>query len=142
MKTGGWKGFVIKNRYLVFAVLCFLVGGVLAMMSLIQKVSLFLGVGGIVILTGAMFYFCLKLVTERSYRDYYEDSYRIEHETIEEEIKKSVTYHRYQEAVLNRYESACRDIGMSKEQSEWLLMLLMDEKKKTDLEMKEKGIHI
>ena len=38
MKTGGWKGFVIKNRYLVFAVLCFLVGGVLAMMSLIQKV--------------------------------------------------------------------------------------------------------
>ena len=142
MKTGGWKGFVIKNRYLVFAVLCFLVGGVLAMMSLIQKVSLFLGVGGIVILTGAMFYFCLKLVTERSYRDYYEDSYRIEHETIEEEIKKSVTYHRYQEAVLNRQESTCRDISQSKRQREWLLTLIMDEKKKADLEMKEKGIHI
>ena len=63
-------------------------------------------------------------------------------ETIEEEIKKSVTYHRYQEAVLNRYESACRDLGISKEQSEWLLMLLMEEKKKADIEMKEKGIHI
>lgn len=138
----GIKGFIIKNHYLVFAVLCFLVGGVLAMVSLIQKVPLLLGVLGIVILTGAMFFFCLKLVTERSYREYYEDSYKIEHETIEEEIRKSVTYHRYQEAVLNRYESACRDLGISKEQSELLLMLLMEEKKKADLEMKEKRIHI
>jgi len=141
MKTG-IKNFVVKNHYLVVAVLCFLVGGVLAMMCLIQKLPLLLGVLGIFILTGAMFYYCLKLVTEKTYREYYEDSYQIEHETIEEEIKKSVTYHRYQEAVLNRYESACRDLGISKEQSEWLLMLLMEEKKKTDIEMKEKGIHI
>jgi hypothetical protein len=141
MKTG-IKSFIVKNHYLVIAVLCFLVGGVLAMMCLIQKLPLLLGVLGIFILTGAMFYYCLKLVTEKTYREYYEDSYQIEHETIEEEIKKSVTYHRYQEAVLNRYESACRDLGISKEQSEWLLMLLMEEKKKADTEMKEKGIHI
>ena len=141
MKSG-LKSFLAKNYYIVFAVLCFLTGGILALMSIIQKVPLLLGVLGVVILTGAMFYYCLKLVTEKTYREYYEDSYKIEHETIEEEIKKSVTYHRYQEAVLNRYESACRDLGMSKEQSEWLLMLLMDEKKRADTEMKEKGIHI
>jgi hypothetical protein len=141
MKTG-IKNFVVKNHYLVVAVLCFLVGGLLALMCLIQKVPLLLGVLGVFILTGAMFFYCLKLVTEKTYREYFEDSYKIEHETIEEEIKKSVTYHRYQEAVLNRYESACRDLGISKEQSEWLLMLLMEEKKKADDEMKEKGIHI
>lgn len=141
MKSG-IKSFFVKNHYIVMAVLCFLTGGILALLSIIQKVPLLLGVLGVVILTGAMFFYCLKLVTEKSYREYYEDSYKIEHETIEEEIKKSVTYHRYQEAVLNRYESACRDLGMSKEQSEWLLMLLMEEKKKADTEMKEKGIHI
>ena len=107
MKTG-IRNFIVKNHYLVIAVLCFLVGGVLALMCLIQKVPLLWGVLGVFIITGAMFYYCLRLVTEKSYREYYEDSYRIEHETIEEEIKKSVTYHRYQEAVLNRYESACR----------------------------------
>ena len=141
MKSG-IRNFIIKNHYLVVAVLCFLIGGVMALLSLIQKMSLLWGVFGVVILTGAMFFYCLKLVTEKSYREYYEDSYKIEHETIEEEIKKSVTYHRYQEAVLNRYESACRDLGISKEQSEWLLMLLMEEKKKADIEMKEKGIDI
>lgn len=141
MKSG-LKKFLVKNYYIVVAVSCFLTGGILALMSIIQKVPLLLGVLGVVILTGAMFFYCLKLVTEKTYREYYEDSYKIEHETIEEEIKKSVTYHRYQEAVLNRYESACRDLGISKEQSEWLLMLLMDEKKRADTEMKEKGIHI
>ena len=141
MKSG-LKKFLVNNHYIVVAVLCYLTGGILALMSFIQKVPLLLGVLGVVILTGAMFFYCLKLVTEKTYREYYEDSYKIEHETIEEEIKKSVTYHRYQEAVLNRYESACRDLGMSKEQSEWLLMLLMDEKKRADTEMKEKGIHI
>ena len=114
----------------------------MALLSLIQIMPLLWGVLGVVILTGAMFYYCLRLVTEKTYREYYEDSYKIEHETIEEEIKKSVTYHRYQEAVLNRYESACRDLGISKEQSEWLLMLLMEEKKRADDEMKEKGIDI
>ena len=141
MKSG-IRNFIIKNHYLVVAVLCFLIGGVMALLSLIQKMSLLWGVFGVVILTGAMFFYCLKLVTEKSYREYYEDSYKIEHETIEEEIKKSVTYRRYQEAVLNRYESACRDLGISKEQSEWLLMLLMEEKKKADIEMKEKGTDI
>lgn len=134
--------FVSRNRYLVIAVLCFLIGGIMALLSLIQIMPLLWGVLGVVILTGAMFYYCLKLVTEKTYREYYEDSYKIEHETIEEEIKKSVTYHRYQDAVLNRYESACRDLGISKEQSEWLLMLLMEEKKRADDEMKEKGIDI
>ena len=142
MKKMGLKGIIIKNHYLVVAVLCFLAGGIMAMLALIQKLPLMMGVSGVVILTGAMFFFCLKLVTEKSYRDYYEDSYRIEHETIEEEIIKSATYHRYQEAVLNRYESACRDLGIGKEQSEWLLMLLMEEKKKADDEIKKKGIHI
>ena len=134
--------FVSRNRYLVIAVLCFLIGGIMALLSLIQIMPLLWGVLGVVILTGAMFYYCLKLVTEKTYRENYEDSYKIEHETIEEEIKKSVTYHRYQDAVLNRYESACRDLGISKEQSEWLLMLLMEEKKRADDEMKEKGIDI
>lgn len=141
MKSG-IKIFFVKNQYIVVAVLCFLIGGIMALLSIIQKVPLLLGVLGVVVLTGAMFYYCLKLVTEKSYREYYEDSYKIEHETIEEEIKKSVTYHRYQEAVLNRYESACRDLGISKEQSELLLMLLMEEKKRADIEMKEKGISI
>ena len=136
------KNFVSRNRYLVIAVLCFLIGGIMALLSLIQIMPLLWGVLGVVILTGAMFYYCLRLVTEKTYREYYEDSYKIEHETIEEEIKKSVTYHRYQDAVLNRYESACRDLGISKEQSEWLLMLLMEEKKRADDEMKEKGIDI
>lgn len=122
--------------------LSFVVGGVLALLSLLQKMPLLFGVLGVVILTGAMFYYCLKYVTEKSYRKYYEDSYNIEHETIEEEIKKSVTYHRYQEAVLNRYDSACRDLGMSKEQTQWLLMLLMEEKKKADEDMRKNGIVI
>jgi hypothetical protein len=137
-----FKRLIKRNRFIIIAFLAFAVGGVTALLCLIDKVPLFVGVLGVVILTGALFYFCLKFITEKSYREYYEDSYQIEHETIEEEIKKSVTYHRYQEAVLNRYESACRDLGISKEQSEWLLMLLMDEKKKADDEMKEKGIHI
>ena len=46
---------------------------------------------------------------------------------------------RYQEAVLNRYDSACRDLGLSQEQSDWLLTLLMDEKKKVDEELSAQG---
>lgn len=136
------KKLISRNKYIIIAFSAFALGGVTALLCLIDKVPLLLGVSGIVILTGVLFYFCLKFVTEKSYREYYEDSYQIEHETIEDEIKKSVTFHRYQEAVLNRYESACLDLGLSKEQSEWLLMLLMDEKKRVDQEMKEKGIHI
>ena len=48
-------------------------------------------------------------------------------------------YHRYQEAVINRYDSACRDLGLSQEQSDWLLSLLMEEKKKVDKELKVQG---
>lgn len=131
-----------SNTDFLVALMAFVAGGVLAILALVQKVPMLIGVLGVVILTAAMFYYCLQYMTEKSYRQYYEDSYNIEHETIEEEIRKSVTYHRYQEAVLNRYDSACRDIGMSKEQSEWLLMLLMDEKKKSDDDMKRNGIAI
>ena len=50
-----------------------------------------------------------------------------------------MVYHRYQEAVINRYESACRDLGLSEEQKDWLLVLLMDEKKKVDEQLKAEG---
>ena len=60
MKTG-IKSFIVKNKYLAFAVLCFLVGGVLAMLCLIQKIPLICGVAGVFVITGAMFYYCLKL---------------------------------------------------------------------------------
>ena len=50
-----------------------------------------------------------------------------------------MVYHRYQEAVINRYESACRDLGLSEEQKDWLLTLLMDEKNKVDEELKAQG---
>ena len=46
MKTG-IKSFIVKNHYLVIAVLCFLVGGVLALMCLIQKIPLIFGVMGV-----------------------------------------------------------------------------------------------
>lgn len=136
------KTFLTRNRHVLCAMLLFVIGGVLAMLCMIQKVHLLLGVLGITLLTGGLFFFCLKFVTERQYRQYYEDSYNIEHDTIEEEIRKSATYHLYQEAVLNRYQSACSDLGMSTEQSEWLLRLLMEEKTKTDANLKENGISI
>lgn len=134
--------FFSKNRYVLWAFLFFAVGGVMTLLCLIQKIPLFFGVLGVGLLTGCMFYYCLKFVTERSYKEYYEDSYNFEHETIEEEIKKSATYHLYQEAVLNRYESACRDLGLTTEQRSLLLMLLIEEKKKVDADVEQNGIHI
>jgi len=134
--------FLSRNRYVVWAFVLFAVGGVLTLLCLIQKLPLILGVLGVSVLTGGMFYFCLRFVTERSYKEYYEDSYNIEHETIEEEIKKSATYHLYQEAVLNRYESACLDLGLNDEQRSLLLMLLIEEKKKVDADLEKNGIHI
>ena len=110
------------------ALLLFIVGGTLGMLGLIQRVPLVLGITGIVILASGLFYYCLSFSSERVYKNYYKDSYEIEHETIEDEIRKSMVYHRYQEAVINRYESACRDLGLSEEQKDWLLTLLMDEK--------------
>lgn len=142
MANNGIKSFFTRNAMVWIAFLIFIVGGLLSMFSLIQKVPVLIGVLGITILSGGLFFFCIKFITEREYKKYYEDSYNIEHETIEDEIKKSMTHHRYQEAVLNRWESACRDLGILDEQRDWLLMLLMDERKKTDAELKENGIEL
>jgi hypothetical protein len=126
-----------KNELL--ALLMFLVGATLGMLGLIQRVPLTVGILGIVILSTGLLYFCLSYSSERVYKNYYKESYDIEHETIAEEIRKSMVYHRYQESVINRYESACRDLGMSDEQKDWLLTLLMDEKNRVDEELKAEG---
>jgi len=119
-----------------------LVGGFLSVLGLLQRVPLLIGLAGVLMLATALFFYCLRYTTEKAYKEYYKESYDIEHSTIEEEIRKSMTYHRYQEAMLNRYESACRDLGITKEQSDWLLMLLMDEKNQVDKDLKENGFHI
>lgn len=119
----------------LLALLLFLVGAVLALLGLIRVLPLVLGILGIMILATGMFYFCLKYSSEKVYKQYYKDSYEIEHEGIEEVILKSMRYHRYQEAVLGRYESACRDLGLVDEQKDWLLDLLMAEKRKVDDEL-------
>ncbi len=126
-----------KNELL--AIVLFFAGGTLAMLGLIQRVPLVLGILGVVILSAGLFYFCLSYSSESVYKDYYKESYEIEHETIEDEIRKSMVYHRYQEAVINRYESACRDLGLSDEQKDWLLQLLMEEKNKVDEQLKAEG---
>ena len=123
----------------LIALLIFLAGSVLGMLGLIQIVPLALGILGIVILACGLFYFCIRYTSEKVYKEYYKDSYEIEHETIEEEIRKSMVYHCYQEAVLGRYESACRDLGLVDEQKDWLLDLLMQEKDKVDEELKAQG---
>lgn len=131
---------LIKNyKNEIVALLLFFAGGTLGMLGLIQKVPLVLGILGIVILASGMFYYCLSSSSEKVYKEYYKESYEIEHETIEEEIRKSMVYHRHQEAVLNRYESACRDLGLTEEQKDWLLTLLMEEKKRVDEELKSSG---
>ena len=123
----------------LIALLIFLAGSVLGMLGLIQIVPLALGILGIVILACGLFYFCIRYTSEKVYKDYYKDSYEIEHDTIEEEIRKSMVYHRYQEAVLARYESACRDLGLVDEQKDWLLDLLMAEKDKVDRQLASEG---
>lgn len=131
---------ILKNHSNeLLALLFFLVGATLGMLGLIQKVHLVLGILGIVVLATGLFYFCIHFTSERVYKEYYKDSYEIEHETIEDEIRKSMRYHRYQEAVLGRYESACRDLGLVDEQKDWLLDLLMAEKKKVDDELDAQG---
>lgn len=127
------------HRNELIALLLFFTGGTLGMLGLIQRVPLVLGILGIVILASGLFYFCLSYSSESVYKNYYKDSYEIEHESIEEEIRKSMVYHRYQEAVINRYESACRDLGLSDEQKDWLLTLLMEEKNKVDEDLKASG---
>ncbi|MBQ9450548.1 MAG: hypothetical protein IJU34_04440 [Bacteroidales bacterium] len=128
-----------SHRNELLALVIFLAGSALSMLGLIQKVPLFIGIFGVVILATGLFYFCIKFTSERVYKEYYKDSYEIEHETIEDEIRKSMRYHRYQEAVLGRYESACRDLGLVDEQKDWLLDLLMAEKNKVDEELKKQG---
>ena len=117
----------------------FLLGATLGMLGLIQRVPLLVGMLGIVILASGLFFFCIMYTSEKVYKEYYKDSYEIEHETIEDEIRKSMVYHRYQEAVLSRYESACRDLGLVDEQKDWLLDLLMAEKNKVDEELEAEG---
>ena len=128
-----------KHRNELLALAVFLVGATLGMLGLIQKVPLVAGILGIVILAAGLFFFCINYISEKVYKEYYKDSYEIEHETIEDEIRKSMRYHRYQEAVLGRYESACRDLGLVDEQKDWLLDLLMAEKNKVDEQLKAEG---
>lgn len=131
---------IFKNhRSELLALVIFLAGSALGMLGLIQKVPLLLGILGIVILASGLFFFCINYTSEKVYKEYYKDSYEIEHETIEEEIRKSMRYHRYQEAVIARYESACRDLGLVDEQKDWLLDLLMAEKNKVDVQLEAEG---
>lgn len=126
-----------KNELLAFGL--FLVGAALSMLGLIRTVPLIAGIVGVVILSTGLFYFCLRYTSETTYKDFYKENYEIEHETIEEDIRQSMAYHRYQEAVINRYESACRDLGITEEQKNWLLQLLTDEKDRVDEELKAEG---
>ena len=131
---------IFKNhKSEIFAFVIFLAGSTLALLGLIQKVPLVVGVLGIVILASGLFWFCIRYTSEKVYKEYYKDSYEIEHDTIEDEIRKSMVYHRYQEAVLARYESACRDLGLVDEQKDWLLDLLMAEKNRVDKELADQG---
>ncbi len=135
------KTFSILRNHIseLMALAIFLVGATLGMLGLIQKVPLVLGILGIVLLASGLFYFCIKYTSEKVYKEYYRDSYEIEHESIEEEIRQSMRYHRYQEAVIARYESACRDLGLVDEQKDWLLDLLMAEKQKVDESLAAEG---
>ncbi len=133
------SSIVKLHRAEISALVLFLAGATLGLLGLIQKVPLVVGIFGIVILASGLFYFCLRYSSEKVYKQYYKDSYEIEHETIEEEILKSMRYHRYQEAVLARYESACRDLGLVDEQKDWLLDLLMAAKNKVDEELNAEG---
>ena len=123
----------------LLALAIFLVGATLGMLGLVGKVPLVVGILGIVLLAAGLFYFCIRYTSEKVYKEYYKDSFEIEHESIEEEIRKSMVYHRYQEAVIGRYESACRDLGLVDEQKDWLLDLLMAEKQKVDETLASEG---
>ena len=131
---------IFKNHRSELAALAiFLVGAILAMLGLIQKVPLIVGILGVVVLAAGLFYFCIRYTSEKVYKQYYKDSFEIEHESIEEELRKSMASHRYQEAVLRRWDSACRDLGLVDEQKDWLLDLLMDEKRKVDEDLRAEG---
>ncbi|MBQ9411315.1 MAG: hypothetical protein IJU21_06870 [Bacteroidales bacterium] len=133
------SSIVKKHTSELLAVIIFLAGGILGLLGLIRIVPLFLGIIGLVTLSSGLIYFCLKYTSEKAYKDYYKDSYDIEHESIEEVTLTSMRYHRYQEAVLARYESACRDLGLVDEQKDWLLDLLMAAKNKVDEQLEAEG---
>ena len=126
------KTLLKKHRSELMALLLLFVGTTLGMLGLIQRVPLVLGILGIALLAAGLLYFCIQYTSEKAYKEYYKDSYEIEHETIADAVRKSMTYHRYQEAVINRFESVCRDLGISDEQRDWILTLLMAEKNKVD----------
>ncbi len=126
------KTLLKKHRSELMALLLLFVGTTLGMLGLIQRVPLVLGILGIALLAAGLLYYCIKYTSEKTYKEYYKDSYEIEHNTIADEIRKSMTYHRYQEEVINRFESACRDLGITDEQRDWILTLLMAEKNKVD----------
>ena len=130
------KTLLKKHRSELMALLLLFVGAPLGMLGLIQRVPLVLGILGIVIMAAGLLYFCIKYTSEKAYKEYYKDSYEIEHNSIADEIRKSMTYHRYQEAVVNRFESVCRDLGISDEQRDWILTLLMAEKNKVDEDLR------
>lgn len=138
MKTG-LKKFFGQNYLELVAIIVLLGGGALCLLALVGVLSILWGALGLVVLGGTMFYFALKLSREIEYKKYYKESYEIEHSTIEDEIRKSMRYHRYQEAVLNRFESVCCDLGISNEQKDYLLLLLMEEKEKVDMDLKAQG---
>lgn len=127
------------HKHELHALFLFVLGSVLALLALIQKISPFWGMLGVFILSVGLFYYSIRFTSEVVYKKYYKESYEIEHESIEEEIRKSMVAHRYQEAVLNRYDSACRDLGLTQEQRDLLLGLLMEEKNKVDEELSAQG---
>lgn len=127
------------HKHELHALFLFVLGSVLALLALIQRISPFWGMLGVFILSAGLFYYSIRFTSEVVYKKYYKESYEIEHESIEEEIRKSMVAHRYQEAVLNRYDSACRDLGLTQEQRDLLLGLLMEEKNKVDEELSAQG---
>ena len=135
------KPRVLVGRYLseVLAVVIFIAGGFLCVQALVQTLPVYVGIIGLIIIAAGLFYFCIRYTLQKALLKYYKDSYEIEHATIEQEIRTSMRYHRYQEAVLSRYESACRDLGLTNEQKDYLLMLLMEEKNKVDNELAQQG---
>ena len=127
------------HKHELHALFLFVLGSVLALLALIERISPFWGMLGVFILSAGLFYYSIRFTSEVVYKKYYKESYEIEHESIEEEIRKSMVAHRYQEAVLNRYDSACRDLGLTQEQRDLLLGLLMEEKNKVDEELSAQG---
>ena len=127
------------HKHELHALFLFVVGAGLSMLALIQRIPQLWGLVGVFVLSTGLFYYSLKYTSELVYRKYYKESYEIERETIEDEIRKSMSSHRYPEAVLTRYGSACRDLGLSQEQSDWLMTLLMEEKRKVDEELNAQG---